>query len=383
LKTARAGDWSGSVIDTVSKEIAGLMKAHRTPGVSIAAVEDLKITWIKGFGVANARTGERVTTNSLFEAASMSKPLFAYAALKLVEEGHLELDRPLVEYLDEPYLKDAPRHLEITTRMVLSHTTGFPNWRKGGWREGKTVPVNFEPGTKFGYSGEGFLYLQRVVEHFTRERMDVYMKREFLDPIGMQSSSYTWDERFAKEVAAGHDAKGKLKKEGKRAERANAAYTLLTTPAEYARFLIEIMDPRRREHSLSRKGVERMLTRTSHSPSRAVHYGLGWAINTTPTGDFVSHGGSNGTGFRCYSRFDRSKRNGIVIMTNGNGGKALYQELLNKLAPPLAHAHARRHRGPVSESSSILLGDAPECLLRADEELSIRGRNAGIGLFTQ
>jgi CubicO group peptidase (beta-lactamase class C family) len=331
LISARADSWTEVVKGVVSDELVELMKARQTPGVSIAIVEDLRMTWIRGFGVANVRTGERVNTNSLFEAASMSKPLFAYAVLKLVEEGRLDLDRPLVEYLDEPYLSDAPRHLKITTRMVLSHTTGFPNWRKGGWQNGESISVNFEPGTRFGYSGEGFLYLQRVVEHLLGETMEIYMKRDFLDPIGMQSSSYIWDERFSKRVTAGHDSSGKLKTEGKRFERSNAAYTLLTKPADYARFLIEMMDPRRREHSLSLKGVEQMLTRISHSPSRSVHYGLGWAINTTPTGEFISHGGSNGTGFRCYARFDRSQRNGIVIMTNGIGGKELYQNLMNRI----------------------------------------------------
>ena len=95
----------------------------------------------------------------------MSKPLFTYAALQLVESGKLDLDTPLDHYLPSPYLPDDPRTGEITPRMVMAHTTGLPNWRKGGWRAGGPLPLRFPPGTRFSYSGEGYLYLQRAVPH--------------------------------------------------------------------------------------------------------------------------------------------------------------------------------------------------------------------------
>ena len=138
----------------------------------------------------------------------MSKLPAAYVTLKLIEQGKLDLDRPLREYLDHPYLTNEPLHLKITARMALSHTTGFPNWRKGGWRSGGPLPVLFEPGTKFGYSGEGFTYLQRVIEHITGEPFEPYVQRTLFAPLGITSASYVWQERFEKTAAAGHDAKG-------------------------------------------------------------------------------------------------------------------------------------------------------------------------------
>ena len=144
------------------------MKEHHVPGVAIVGIENRHIAWERQYGVRTAGKPDEVRGDTVFEAASMSKPLAAYAALKLAEQGKLDLDRPLYEYLHEPYLKDEPLHRKITARMVMSHTTGFPNWRPGGWLGSEPLTVDFEPGTKSGYSGEGFLYLQRVLGHTSR-----------------------------------------------------------------------------------------------------------------------------------------------------------------------------------------------------------------------
>ena len=113
----------------------------------------------------------------------MSKLLMACAALKLVEQGKLDLDRSLAEYLDQPYLPDKPRHRRITARRVLSHTTGFPDWRTTGWPKGGPLPLLYDPGTRFTHSGEGFLYLQRVVEHITDTPIQSYLQTTLLRPF--------------------------------------------------------------------------------------------------------------------------------------------------------------------------------------------------------
>ena len=329
--TLFAGEWTDLAKRVTASRLPALMESNHVPGVSMAVVEDLQITWLSVYGKADVKAEAPVTTNTLFEAASMSKPLFAYAVMKLVENKRLDLDRPLVDYLGKPYLPDAPKHKQITARMVLNHTSGFPNWRKGGWKSGKPFPLKFDPGTQYGYSGEGFLFLQRVVEKITKEGISPYMRREFMLPTGMPTSSYEWDEKHGAKVGAGHDAKGEVKKAGKRFDEANAAYSLLTTPSEYARFLIEMMNPNRGGHSISADSVTDMLTETSRSKSGDRIYGLGWALSDTSIGRAVSHGGSNSSGFRCYSRFYPDSRNGIVIMSNAAGGKRLYQALLTEI----------------------------------------------------
>lgn len=309
-----------------------LMEKHQVPGVSIALVADGRVQRTLVYGVASVKSGAPVKTNTLFEAASMSKPLFAYAALKLVEQGKLELDRPLVEYLPRPYLTNQPAHRKITARMVLTHRSGLPNWRKDGWRSKNPLQLKFEPGSKFGYSGEGFLYLQRVVERITEQPLDRFMREALLKPLRMDASSYRWETNNAVLIAAGHDAKGALKANKRRYDRPNAAYSLFTSPSEYARFLIEMMKAdRSAAHSLSLDTIKEMLKPVSHDPVHDRHFGLGWAVYQGPEGVFWGHGGSNSSGFRCFCRFNPADGKGIVIMTNGIGGKALYKELLGKI----------------------------------------------------
>ncbi|MGB0578975.1 MAG: serine hydrolase domain-containing protein [Limisphaerales bacterium] len=325
-----AGDQRIQVIDaTVPK----LMKEYLVPGVSVALVADGKVHCTGVYGVAHVKLGQRVDTTTLFEAASMSKPLFAHTVLKLEEEGQLDLDRPLVDYLSKPYLTNQPAHRKITARMVLTHRSGFPNWRDGGWLGKKPLKLKFEPGARFGYSGEGFLYLQRVVEQLTGQPLDEFMRQGLLKALGMTASSFRWEVENSGRIAAGHDAQGKLKRDDRRYDLPNAAYSLFTTPAEYSQFLIEMMRTERSsKHSLSAAMKARMLEPASEDEKGERSFGLGWAVY--PEGRF-GHGGSNGSGFRCFSRFEPARGAGIVIMTNGVGGKAFYLALLEQIERPL------------------------------------------------
>ncbi len=331
--------------ETLDELVPALLEKHSVPGVSMAGIENRRITWHRQYGVRRAGSPEKVDRNTVFEACSMSKTPLAYVTMKLVERGELDLDRPLAEYLDEPYLEDEPLHEKITARMVLSHTTGFPNWRKGGWRSGGTLPVEFEPGSKFGYSGEGFLYLQRVVEYMTEVPFEQYVERKLFQPLGMGVSSYVWQNDFSTAAAAGHDKNGRPK-EPRHFDRANAGYSLYTTPHEYAKYLLEILNrDRNGTQSVSEASLAAMFTPTTEAEGREpikrtceltsdeVFYGLGWAINETESGRRIYHAGSNGTGFRCYSQFDPAAGTGLVIMTNGVNGKAVWETITETIAP--------------------------------------------------
>ena len=338
---------TASVPATLDRLVPELMSTFHVPGVSIVGIEDRRIAWERQYGVRRVGTDERVSRQTVFEACSMSKPPLAYLALKLVESGKFDLDRPLSTYLEKPYLDGGPLHTRITARMAVSHCTGFPNWRKDGWLKGGRLPVLFEPGTKFGYSGEGFLFLQRVIEQISGTPLKEYAERELFEPLGISISSYVWEDRFVELAAAGHDSKGQLKHDRSLFRKANAGYTLYCTPNEYAKFLVEIVNrDRSAAHSLGARSLEAMLTRTTMATGRkpvlrsaqtagdAVWWGLGWAIDRTTAGDRIYHSGSNGTGFRCYCEFDRQRGSGIVIMTNAVGGKQLWQHVIAKVALP-------------------------------------------------
>jgi CubicO group peptidase (beta-lactamase class C family) len=293
------------------------------------------------FGVTDAARPAPVDENTVFEACSMSKPVFSYLVLKLVEQGKLDLDRPLADYLPEPLVNEDDYAPLITARMILTHTSGLPNWRKGGEEREGPLPVYFRPGTKFSYSGEGIYYLQRVVERITGEPLAAYAKRELFDKLGLASTSFIWTEALAPRIATGHDAAGAGLARS-RYTHANAAYTLYTTPGDYAKFIVRIMKPGRGDgYSLSGGMAREMLTRQVRMDTREVidrpgrslglcaYRGLGWVIDATISGDIVYHSGSNQTGFTCYAQFNEQDGSGIVIMTNGKNGSELWGRLVS------------------------------------------------------
>lgn len=335
----RAPSWEATLA-TVERLVPVLMKEHHVPAVSIALVRDRKVAFSKAWGVADARTGAPATTETLFEAASMTKPAFAYVAVKLAAEGKLDLDRPLAEIVELPSVPGQPELSKITPRMVLSHTSGLPNWRPGGEERDGPLPVLFEPGSRFGYSGEAFFLLQRAAEKVTGAPLEEHAKGALFAPLGMERASFAWSPGLDAALATGHDESG-APKERARYRHANAAYTLVTTAPDYARFLTAILDPEAfGPGALSRAGVDAMLKRAVRADARdpierpgrarggAVSRGLGWGINETPGGDVVYHSGANQTGFRCYSQLSPSRGTGIVVLTNGLGGGALWTRLV-------------------------------------------------------
>ena len=249
------------LIGLLEARIPELMETEHVPGLSMVLIRDGRIAWKGVFGVRAAGKPEKVDERTVFEAASMSKPLFSYAVLKLVEQGKFDIDRPLDSYLSEPYLPDQPLAKKITARMVMLHRTGLPNWREGGWRKGGSLPVLHEPDTRFTYSGEGYLYLQTVIECLAGQSVDDWMDKSLLRPLNMADSSYVWRESFEDNFAGGHDKQGNLKRSRRFYKQGNAAFSLYTTPTDYAHFLIEIMKSNRSaRHSLKSQTIKRMTT---------------------------------------------------------------------------------------------------------------------------
>lgn len=315
------------------KKVPIWMAEHHVPGVSIALIKGREIVWSHQFGAKKTGVEGNVDEETVFEACSMSKPLFAYAVMRLVEENILDLDEPVDSYLSEPYLPHEPNAGAITARMVLNHTTGLPNWREGGRRAGVlNLELKHGPGERFTYSGEGMWYLQRVVEHLTETPINEYMERTLMSRIGMTRSSYVWQDRYVENNAHGHDKKG-APKTYRHYTEGNTAFSLYTTPIDYARYLILMMDTDAREDfQLRAATIDQMLTIESQR-NEDIYYGLGWGLAGIPERPYVFHGGSNGSGFRCHARFYRDDGSGIVIMTNADGGAAVYSKILEQAYP--------------------------------------------------
>jgi len=315
------------------------------PGAVVTIVENGRVAGIHPFGVRRAGEAAAVDSETIFEAASLSKPVFASAVLRLVAGKALDLDRPLEQIL--PLASD-PRAKLITARHLLSHSSGLQNWRNS--RDDK-LEFAFPPGEKFSYSGEGYFYLQRVVEKITATPFARYMRETVLEPLGMTRSSYLWREDPAS--AAPHAYRGQPMGQSKATtgrqmaeialewkkpveswfyedvERAmprlnrpalpnymqpNAASTLMTTATDYAKFLL---------HAFSLDAMRQPQTRVNSDLS----WGLGCGLEMAAGRQWFWHWGDN-PGFKNFFIADAKARSGILIFTNGDGGAKLYQRIV-------------------------------------------------------
>jgi CubicO group peptidase (beta-lactamase class C family) len=338
------------LIPELERIIPELMKKASIPGLSIAVIRDGELFWAKGFGVKNAQTKEPVTEETIFEAASLTKPFFAYAAMKLVEAGELSLDRPLIEYVPREYLEK--RYIEhsldlegfradlfrkITARMVLSHSSGLPH---GDPR--KPLPIFFEPGTKYRYSADGYMYLQRVMEYLEGKPLEVIMKEMAHDPLGMTASSLVWQERYEKEAAVGHNLLGETDGKFRKRTQAHAGATLYTTAGDYARFVIAMMN----DSGLKPETLQEML-KPQVDVSKDVYWGIGFGLERTPNGDSFWQWGDYGI-FRNYIVGYKKQKIGLVYLTNSFNGLSIGRDLVKAAIgggdePAIAHLGYDQH----------------------------------------
>lgn len=291
---------------------------------------DGKIIWAEGFGVKNTKAGEPVVDNTIFEAASLTKPFFAYAMMKLIESEELDLDKPLVEYVPQDYLvKNYIRHAwdlegfnrewfkRITARHVLSHSSGLPH---GDPR--MPLPIFFEPGTRYRYSADGYLYLQRVVEHLKGESLAEIMRKLAIEPLGMKQSSMVWEDRYETMSAVGYDMFSETNGQFRKRRKAHAGATLYTTAEDYAKFVAAMIN----DVGLNDDTIEEMMT-PQVDVDEDVFWGLGFGLEKTPNGMAFWQWSDYGI-FRNYVVAYKAKKIGIVYLTNSFNGLSIGDEIV-------------------------------------------------------
>ncbi len=369
-------------LNNLEKLIPRLIEEGEVAGLSIALIRNGEVFRHKGFGVKNAETKGPIADDTVFEAASLSKTVFAYAVLKMVEDGTLDLDAPLNKYLPAAYIENDDRLNQITARKVLSHTTGFPNWRPGG----KPLQIYFTPGERFSYSGEGFVYLQKVVEHLSGMPLEDFMKKTVFEPLGMSNSSYVWQQKYDGLKAFAHDSSGKLAGRGKPSE-ANAAASLHATALDYAKFVAAI---------LQRKGITEATVREMLRPqikvdescavcferpssgkfSPSISWGLGWGLENTPQGNSFWHWGDNGNVKSYVVAFDKSKT-GVVIFSNSANGLSIADEIVSNIVGSKQTALVWLDYEPYNSPTKTLLRDILTRGEKALDEHIDRRKNRG------
>ena len=324
-----------SLIDYLEKELPSLLeRGVATPGASIALVAEGRLLWSRGFGVKDRTTNAPVDDNTVFEFGSVSKTPFAYVVMKACEKGILNLDVPLIKYASDRYITGDPRLDLVTARQVLSHTSGFQNWRS----KSDPLKIQFTPGARWQYSGEGYNYLQSVLTHVTGHvnvtdcktfedglRMcatdfDTFMKANLFIPFGMVSSGYLYRDGMARP----HDDNGRLipgrMTTAIDAARYGSAGALHSTVADYAKFLIEVIEPKPEDaYRLRPPSLQEML-RPQVKLTDTLWWGLGWAIERHPgMGDIIGHSGDN-PGFKAMTAASARRRSAFIIVTNGDRG---------------------------------------------------------------
>lgn len=310
-----------------SGEIAGvilaLMEKHRVPGSSAAFIRRGEIVWSGAFGV-RGDGGAPMTEGVLFECASLTKSLFALLAMQEADAGRLDIDAPIAPLIADTAWSDDPRFAKITPRHCLSHGCGLPNW------QARPMDMLFEPGTDFSYSGEGYFLLQRLVEQIEGKDMARLFRERIFEPFGMESSFARWTPAVGAAFSAGFSKDGAVNKirSGSRvsgnAPEPNAAWSLYSYAADYARFLCAMINNR---GGLSQEAFGEM-TRIQNPAGNGISWGLGFGIPETEP-DVMWHWGDN-TGFKSFAIWDKATGDGAAVTTNSDNGMAFYMELLKR-----------------------------------------------------
>jgi CubicO group peptidase (beta-lactamase class C family) len=340
----------GSTISAaeIDATMARLMKAAEVTGAGVAILNHGKIAYLKAYGFRDKEKNLPLTVDSVMSAASISKVAFAYLAMELVDGGVLDLDKPVYQYLPKPLpeypkyadLANDPRYKRITARMLLSHTSGFANWR---WMEDdRKLKIHFEPGSRYAYSGEGIDLLQLEVETITKKPLEELMKERVFQPLGMTRTSMIWEDRFESDYANGYDEYGRSVR-AHRWKNADAAGSMQTTISDQARFLQAVMEGR----LLRSKTREQMLgpqvqilskhqfpslsdETTDENKSIRLSYGLAWGLYWTPYGKVFFKEGHD-DGWRNYAVCFDQQKSGLIILTNSGNGEGIFKDVLETL----------------------------------------------------
>ncbi|MCF6405494.1 serine hydrolase [Chitinophaga filiformis] len=306
----------------VDSFIEAYREYYRIPGVSLALIRDGKVVYHKTYGVTNTITGQKVSDSTLFEAASITKPVFALAVEKLAERGVINLDKPLYEYLPYKDIEYDDRYKLITARHVLTHRTGFPNWR-----EGKLV-IKFTPGTAFGYSGEGFEYLKMVVEKVTGKKVEQVLQEEVIQPVGLYHTFFSKNDSLQRMVAYGH-FEGRPNNNNL-PEKPGMAYSMHTEAQIFTRFMLYLLErkglkPETYDVMMSKQS-DYDFTGLKNKPKVPTYMGMSLQIRETPFGKTFGHGGNNGD-FKCRFEVYDDLKMGYAIFTNSSTADQLLENL--------------------------------------------------------
>ncbi len=301
------------------KAIENFLKEHNIPTLGLGIINNGKLQEIKVFG--EIKKGVTAPYNTIFNVASLTKPITTMVTLRLISLGKWKLDEPLYNYWTDPDIAQDPRNKKITTRLILSHQTGFPNWR---WMdETKKLRFGFDPGTKYQYSGEGFEYLRKALENKFNKPLHQLANELIFQPLKMEDTDYIWNKNTDESrFAIGYDKDAEPYETFKN-KVPNAADDLHTTIQDYGNFLVDILNVASEKENIYQEMFKKQVTTRENK-----YFGLGFELYDLGENGFaISHGGSD-QGSQCLFFLLPKTKQGILIFTNSDVGHIIFEKLL-------------------------------------------------------
>lgn len=347
VATACAGHASRATTDAsaaarLDARAAALLAEHRVASVGVALIENGRVALAKVYG--QRAPGVQASDATLFNLASLTKPVTAEVILRLASAGALSLDEPMARYWIDPDIARDPRRERLTARLALNHQTGFPNWRTDS--PGARLALQFDPGSAFGYSGEGYDYVGRYAERRTGRSFESLAQQYVLGPAGMTSTSYSRRDWMRDRVAVPLDTGGRwAEPQVSDSGHWSGANNLLTTIGDYAKFVVSVMNgdgltsAMRAERLLPAAGPHPPLACNLAPPTpcpRALNFALGWVRLEYERGPIMAFVGRNDRpgGERTVVYFDPARKRGVVVLTSGmDDGQRLMLDVLDVVDP--------------------------------------------------
>lgn len=329
--------------------IERLMAAGNVHGLGVAVLNNGQVVYSRTFGLRDASKGLPLTPDTVLCAHSFTKSVFATLVMGLVQDGALDLDRPIAAYLPKPLpeyekykdLATDERHHRLTLRILLGHTAGFANFAFLE-PDGK-LRIHFEPGSRYAYSGEGINLAQLVVESATGKRVPDLLEGRFYKPLGMKRSAMTWREDFAADFAVGHDPQGRPM-EYRRRSSARAAGTMVTTLSDFTLFVKALMagrllDAKSKAEMLKPRVRIRSRTQfptlseetTRENDGIQLSYGVGWGLFKSKAHGWAYFKEGHDDGWWNHVVCFEDKKTALILMSNSQNASGIFKALLEEL----------------------------------------------------
>lgn len=311
-----------NIIQEHHADILEWITEKNVPAVGIGLINAGKLSEYKVFG--ELRQSLSANDSSVFTIASITKTITTIVTLKLIESQLWELDEPLCKYWIDPDIKEDKRHQVLTTRHVLSHLSGLPNWRSD--LESKKLEFLFDPGEKYFYSGEGFEYLRKALEEKFKMSIDEISDSVLFNPLKMKDTRFHWKDTMSiNRFAYRHDSEGK-QYQNQNCTKTSAASGLLTTIKDYATFGIYVMN----QAGLSDSLYHDMIT-TQANIKKNYDQGLGWQIaRNLPNDEYALLHEGGEWGISTIAILLPKSKNGIIVFTNSDEGDEIYSKVVKE-----------------------------------------------------